>query len=89
MIAGLLAIELTVLWRYTPRRLAAEVAQVGAADAASAFPAGQMMQRAAAHNVVQSIAEPMFRTYLIPFEITSVLLLAALVGAVVLAKRRI
>jgi NADH-quinone oxidoreductase subunit J len=39
--------------------------------------------------VVQSVAEPMFRTYLIPFEITSVLLLAALVGAVVLAKRRI
>ena len=89
VIAGLLAIELTVLWRYTPRRLAAEVAQAGAADVASAFPAGQMMQRAAAHNVVQAIAEPMFRVYLVPFEITSVLLLAALVGAVVLAKRRI
>jgi NADH-quinone oxidoreductase subunit J len=39
--------------------------------------------------VVQSIAEPLFRTYLVPFEITSILLLAALVGAVVLAKRRI
>jgi NADH-quinone oxidoreductase subunit J len=89
VIAGLLAIELTVLWRYTPRRLAAEVAQAGAADVASAFPAGQIMQRAAAHNVVQGIAEPMFRVYLVPFEITSVLLLAALVGAVVLAKRRI
>jgi NADH-quinone oxidoreductase subunit J len=89
VIAGLLAIELTVLWRYTPRRLAAEVTQAGVTDVAAAFPAGQLLQRAAAHNAVQSIAEPMFRTYLIPFEITSVLLLAALVGAVVLAKRRI
>jgi NADH:ubiquinone oxidoreductase subunit 6 (subunit J) len=31
----------------------------------------------------------MFQTYLVPFEITSLLLLAALIGAVVLAKRRI
>jgi NADH:ubiquinone oxidoreductase subunit 6 (subunit J) len=31
----------------------------------------------------------MFQQYLVPFEITSILLLAALVGAVVLAKRRI
>ena len=90
VIVGLLAIELTVLWRYTPARLAAEVTQTpGMTDVAAAFPAGQAMQRAAAHNVVQSIAEPLFRTYLVPFEITSVLLLAALVGAVVLAKRRI
>jgi NADH-quinone oxidoreductase subunit J len=90
VIAGLLAIELTALWRYTPRRLAVEVTRVAAVpDVAAAFPAGQAMQRAAAQNVVQSIAEPMFRTYLIPFEITSMLLLAALVGAVVLAKRRI
>jgi NADH-quinone oxidoreductase subunit J len=90
VIAGLLGIELTALWRYTPARLAAEVTRVAAVpDVAAAFPAGQAMQQAAAENVVQSIAEPMFRIYLIPFEITSVLLLAALVGAVVLAKRRI
>jgi NADH-quinone oxidoreductase subunit J len=31
----------------------------------------------------------MFQTYLIPFEITSVLLLVAIVGAVVLAKRNV
>ena len=90
VIAGLLGIELLALWRYSPRRLAAEAAQGPAMmDAAAAFPAGQAMRQAAAHNVVQSVAEPLFRTYLIPFEITSVLLLAALVGAVVLAKRRI
>jgi NADH-quinone oxidoreductase subunit J len=89
VIAGLLGIELLALWRYSPRRLAAEVAQGPAMMDAAAFPAGQAMRQAAAHNVVQSVAEPLFRTYLIPFEITSVLLLAALVGAVVLAKRRI
>lgn len=43
----------------------------------------------ASGNVVADIAGPLFTTYLVPFEITSVLLLAAVVGAVVLAKRRI
>ena len=33
--------------------------------------------------------QPLFQGYLVPFEITSVLLLAAMVGAVVLAKRRL
>jgi len=41
------------------------------------------------HGFVAAIAQPLFDTYLIPFEITSLLLLAALVGAVVLAKRRL
>lgn len=35
----------------------------------------------------QAIGEVLFTDYLLPFEITSVLLLAAIVGAVVLAKR--
>ena len=34
------------------------------------------------------IAEPMFRSYLVPFEITSLLLLVAIVGAIVLARRK-
>jgi NADH-quinone oxidoreductase subunit J len=38
---------------------------------------------------VGSVAAPLFETYLIPFEIASVLLLAAIVGAVVLAKRKL
>ena len=42
-----------------------------------------------ARGVVGAVAAPLFQTYLVPFEITSVLLLAAIVGAVVLAKRRI
>jgi NADH-quinone oxidoreductase subunit J len=40
-------------------------------------------------GVVAAVARPLFNEYLIPFEITSVLLLAAIVGAVVLAKRRL
>jgi len=35
------------------------------------------------------IAEVLFRQYLLPFEVASVLLLAAVVGSVVMAKRRI
>jgi NADH-quinone oxidoreductase subunit J len=42
----------------------------------------------AATNAVQPVAEAAFRQYLLAFELTSVLLLAAIVGAVVLAKRR-
>jgi NADH-quinone oxidoreductase subunit J len=40
----------------------------------------------AAHNT-QQISDSIFSTYLIPFEAVSVLLLAALIGAIVLARR--
>jgi NADH-quinone oxidoreductase subunit J len=91
VIIGLLLVELLALWRYTPARLAADVAQGPLlADPSGAFMAGEVSrQDAAAHGVVAGLAAPLFQTYLVPFEITSVLLLAALVGAVVLAKRRI
>ena len=39
-------------------------------------------------GVITPIAAPLFREYLLAFEVTSVLLLAAIVGAVVLGKRR-
>ena len=39
-------------------------------------------------GVIDQVAAPLFREYLLAFEITSVLLLAAIVGAVILAKRR-
>jgi len=35
-----------------------------------------------------SIADPLFRSYLVPFEVTSLLLLVAVVGAIVLAQRK-
>ena len=91
VVIGLLLTELLALWRYTPRRLAADIAQGPVfADPATAFMAGEVSrQEAAARGVVGALAAPLFQTYLVPFEITSVLLLAALVGAVVLAKRRI
>jgi NADH-quinone oxidoreductase subunit J len=40
-------------------------------------------------GMVGAVANPLFGAYLIPFEISSVLLLAAIVGAVVLAKRKL
>jgi NADH-quinone oxidoreductase subunit J len=39
-------------------------------------------------GVINQVAAPLFRDYLLAFEVTSVLLLSASVGAVVLAKRK-
>ncbi len=43
----------------------------------------------AAYGTTEAVAERLFSHFLLPFELTSVLLLVAIVGAVVLAKRRI
>jgi NADH-quinone oxidoreductase subunit J len=86
-VVGLLVVELAALWRYTPERLAEEMAQGPAmADPAAAFPTALVGDSG---NVVLEVARPLFDAFLVPFEVTSVLLLAAIVGAVVLAKRRI
>jgi NADH-quinone oxidoreductase subunit J len=53
------------------------------------LPPGTVENQVAARGAVRVVAEPLFQGYLVPFEITSVLLLAAIVGAVVLAKRRL
>jgi NADH-quinone oxidoreductase subunit J len=91
VIVGLLAVELLALTRYTPRRLADELSQWPTfTDPATVFVAGQVTQQeSASRGVVGALAAPLFQTYLIPFEITSVLLLVAIVGAVVLAKRNV
>jgi NADH-quinone oxidoreductase subunit J len=91
VIVGLLAIELVALLRYTPRRLASELSQWPTfTDPATVFVAGQLTrQETASKGVVGAVAAPLFQTYLIPFEITSILLLAAIIGAVVLAKRNV
>lgn len=39
-------------------------------------------------GTVKSIGEVLYKSYLFPFEITSILLLAAVVGAIFLAKRK-
>jgi NADH-quinone oxidoreductase subunit J len=48
-----------------------------------------MAQLQLQHGMVGSVAGPLYSDFLVPFEITSVLLLAAVVGAVVLAKRKL
>jgi len=53
------------------------------------LPAGSLSRVAQERGVVGVISDSLFRTYLVPFEVTSILLLAAIVGAVVLAKRRL
>ncbi len=61
-------------------------AQVGAADnpySTFGFPVGAVNQ---AGNV-QTVANQLFRTFVLPFEITSMLLLVAAVGAVYLTRR--
>jgi NADH-quinone oxidoreductase subunit J len=91
VIVGLLSVELLALISYSPRRLANELSQWPTfTDPATVFVAGQVTQQeGAARGVVGVVAEPLFQIYLIPFEITSILLLAAIVGAVVLAKRNV
>jgi NADH-quinone oxidoreductase subunit J len=56
---------------------------------AMVLPAGVVERTIQEQGVVGAVARPLFQQYLIPFEITSVMLLAAVVGAVVLAKRKL
>ena len=75
VLAGILFIQLRFLWNAAPPALI-QVPNVMA----------QLQQQ---HGMVGSVAGPLYEAYLVPFEITSVLLLAAVVGAVVLAKRKL
>jgi len=75
---------------YDPARLAFEVTGGTDLPPAAVFETAELARRSAeGQGVVGAIAGPLFSTYLVPFEVTSLLLLAAIVGAVVLAKRRI
>ena len=53
------------------------------------LPAGTVAAVQQQQGMVGAVAGPLFEAYLVPFEIASVLLLAAIVGAVVLAKRKL
>jgi NADH-quinone oxidoreductase subunit J len=48
---------------------------------------GALSAQVAAQGAIAPIAKPLFTQYLLAFELTSVLLLAAIVGAVVLGRR--
>ncbi|MBI3982189.1 MAG: NADH-quinone oxidoreductase subunit J [Gemmatimonadetes bacterium] len=77
--AGLGAVLVVELWA---------VRAVAPADHLQ-LPPGAMARMSEERGPVGVITDALFREYLIPFEITSMLLLAAIVGAVVLAKRRL
>jgi NADH-quinone oxidoreductase subunit J len=74
VLAGLLGYGVSVSFRGVPLRV----------DPAPAFEASVREL-----NVVGAIAYPMFRTYVVAFELVGLLLLVAIVGSVVLAKRRV
>ena len=76
LLAGLLLLQLRILGRAAP-------------PAAIQLPEGAMAALQRDQGMVAAVARPLFDAYLVPFEITSLLLLAALVGAVVLAKRKL
>jgi NADH-quinone oxidoreductase subunit J len=84
LFAAGIVVQLLVLFRAVrgPGGFAAETA-------AYPLPAGELARLQAARGALGMVADPLLRQYLVPFEITSVLLLAAIVGAVVLAKRKI
>ncbi len=51
-------------------------------------PTGLVARQVEQTGAIAPVAGPMFREYLLAFEVTSILLLAAVVGAVVLGKQR-
>jgi NADH-quinone oxidoreductase subunit J len=75
-VAGLLGVELWVLGRVAPHD---QLLLTGESVA----------QLAEEQGAVAMMSEPLFHGFLLPFELTGMLLLAAIVGAVVLAKRRL
>ena len=96
LLTGLLASQLVPLGSYSRERLALEytrstsLAEPAVVFDSTMYAAGIDPVRAtSARGVPGDIAKPLFEQYLVPFELTSFLLLTAIVGAVVLAKRRI
>jgi hypothetical protein len=87
----ILAYQLAVLRGYSPERLALEFTRSPLlAEPGVVFPGAAAGAAATAQQgVVGAVAQPLFAQWLVPFELTSVLLLAAMVGAVVLAKRKV
>ena len=75
LLSGTLLLQLRVLGQAAPPE-------------AIQLPAGTMATLQS-QGMIAAVANPLFDAYLIPFEITSLLLLAAIVGAVVLAKRKL
>ncbi|HET9065860.1 MAG TPA: NADH-quinone oxidoreductase subunit J [Gemmatimonadales bacterium] len=89
-LALVMLVQLLPLGQYSVSRMANEFSSMPAPDPAHVFPEGDLaVQAVATRGVVGAVAEPLFQGYLVPFEITSVLLLVAVIGSVVLAKKRL
>jgi NADH-quinone oxidoreductase subunit J len=68
-----------------PAAIASAVLALVIALAVTATEWGALDERA--RNATQSVAKALFDNYVLPFELVSVLLLAAVVGGIFLAKR--
>lgn len=79
IVAGLLGVVMLALIGVTLR---------GRMGTTSAVTERLMSEQIARVGAVGAVAEPLFREYLLAFEVTSLVLLVAMVGAVVLGKRR-
>jgi NADH-quinone oxidoreductase subunit J len=64
------------------------VANVGPPEAIR-MPPGSMEALQREEGLIAVVGRSLYGEYLVPFEITSLLLLAAIIGAVILAKRRL
>ncbi len=61
-----------------------------AGEAGLAMGTDPVLEKAAeGGNAITVIAEPLFRDFIVAFELTGILLLVAVIGAVLLAKRRV
>jgi NADH-quinone oxidoreductase subunit J len=91
LLIGLLGSQIGPLSGYSRERLALEYTRsTSLANPDVVFDSTQgAAQATRERGVPGDIAKPLFEQYLVPFELTSMLLLSAIVGAVVLAKRRI
>ena len=75
-LGAFVAVELWVITRVVP------VDQIR-------LPAGELDRMTTEEGAIMLVAESLYTTYLLPFLLTAILLLAAIAGAVVLAKRRV
>ena len=63
--------------------------QLGASGSVSGAGGAEIDAAVAEIGALGVIAEPLYTTYVVPFEITGILLLVAIVGALALAKREV
>lgn len=63
--------------------------RLGGAEATAGAGGAAIDAAIAEHGAIGAIGESLYTTYVVPFEITGILLLVAIVGALVLAKKEV